>query len=78
MVANMKTEREPHLSVANTVDVTKTSDLPCKTGMSEKLNYFDMCSSYKCLSKTYTTCRSKASLTDSNLCCTQLENKPVQ
>lgn len=53
MVANMKTEREPHLSVANTVDVTKTSDLPCKTGMSEKLNYFDMCSSYKCLSKTY-------------------------
>lgn len=32
----MKTEREPHVSVAKTVDVTKTSDLPCKTGMSEK------------------------------------------
>lgn len=29
MVANLKAEREPQLTVANTVDVTRTADLPC-------------------------------------------------
>lgn len=29
MLANLKAEREPQLIVANTVDVTRTADLPC-------------------------------------------------
>lgn len=29
MVANLKAEREPQLTVANTVDVTRAADLPC-------------------------------------------------
>lgn len=44
-MANLMTEREPQLTVANIVDVTKTADFPkpCIAGMSEKLNNFDMC-----------------------------------
>lgn len=36
--------------------------------MSENLNYFDMCSSFKCLNKMYTSCKSEPSLIDSNIC----------
>lgn len=36
--------------------------------MSENLNYFDMCSSYKHLNKMYTSCKSEPSPIDSNLC----------
>lgn len=36
--------------------------------MSENLNYFDMCSSYKYLNKMYTSCKSEPSPIDSNLC----------
>lgn len=68
MVANLKAEREPQLTVANTVDVIRTADLPCIAGMSENLNYFDMCSSFKCLNKMYTSCKSEYSPIDSNLC----------
>lgn len=68
MVANLKVEREPQLTVANTVDVIRTADLPCIAGMSENLNYFDMCSSFKCLNKMYTSCKSEYSPIDSNLC----------
>lgn len=69
-VANLKAAREPQLTVAtcNTVDVTRTADLPCIVGMSENLNYFDMCSSFKCLNKMYTSCKSEPSPIDSNLC----------
>lgn len=66
MLANLKAEREPQLIVANTVDVTRTADLPCIAGMSK--NYFDMCSSFKCLNKMYTSCKSEPSPIDSNLC----------
>lgn len=44
MVANLKAERVPQLTVANTVDVIRAADLPCIAGMSENLNYFDMSS----------------------------------
>lgn len=59
MVANLKAEREPQLTVVNTVDVIRTADLPCIAGMAENLNYFDMCSSFKCLNKMYTSCKSE-------------------
>lgn len=49
----MKIERELYLLVVNIVDVIKILDLLCKIGMLEKLNYFDMCLSYKCFSKIY-------------------------
>lgn len=68
MVANLKAERVPQLTVANTVDVIRAADLPCIAGMSENLNYFDMSSSFKCLIKMYTACKSESSPMDSNLC----------
>lgn len=68
MVANLKAERVPQLTVANTVDVIRAADLPCIAGMSENLNYFDMSSSFKCLIKMYTACKSESSPIDSNLC----------
>lgn len=74
MVANLKAEREPQLTVANTVDVTRAADLPCIAGMSENLNYFDMCSSFKCLNKMYTSCKSEPSPIDSVL---QTARKPA-
>lgn len=50
------------------MDVTRTADVPCIAGMSENFIYFDMCSSFKCLYKMFTSCKSEPSPIDSSLC----------
>lgn len=68
MVENLKAETEPALTMTHAVHASVDLPKPCETGMSATLNYFDMCSSYKCHNKIYTSCKSESSTTDSNWC----------